>query len=121
MQSYLNNELRKSYDNEGIITMVDAELTKIEKSDAIYGGEYYGTFKCTLNPLDSNDNISLWGDVGFDKNKRIKLMPKAYGDNKAAIDIFIILINSEPVADKNSCKYILNRFMNRNKISGNEK
>lgn len=101
--------------------MVDAELTKIEKSNAIYDGVYYGTFKCSLSPLSSNDKINLWGDVAFDENKRIKLMPKAYGNNKAAINISIILINNEDFSNKDTCRYILDRFMNRNKISGDRK
>lgn len=119
MQSALNNELRKSYDNKDIITMVNAELTEIKKEDNMYGGAYSGRFKCTLSPLDNDDKISLWGEVAFDKNKRIQSMPKRYGDNKVAIYISLININNTPVPPKelDSCKFILDRFMNKNKIS----
>lgn len=123
MQSYLNNELRRSYDSEGIITMVNAELIKIEKKDNIYGGAYSGRFRCTLSPLDNDDKITMWGEVAFDKNKHIQIMPERYGNNKIAINISLININSIsiPAKEIDTSKYVLNRFMNRNKISGNEK
>lgn len=120
MQSTLNNELRRSYDNEGIVTMVNAELTKIKEEDNMYGGIYYGSFKCTLSPLNNDDKIDIWGDVTFDKNKRIQAMPEHYGSNKIAIYISLININNEPVSDKDTCQYILDRFMNRNEINGIE-
>lgn len=123
MQTILNNELRRSYDREDIVAMINAELTQIEKKDNIYGGTYFGRFKCALSPLNNDDKVAIWGEVAFDDNKFVKIMPERYGKDKRAINISIILINNKPIDAKeiDSSKYVLDVFMNRNKVSGNEK
>ena len=122
MQTVLSNELHRSYNDANIVSMVNAELKDVEEKENMFGGTYYGTFNCTLRPLENKDVIRLWGEVAFDSNKLIKTMPERYGKNKIAIYISLIAINGTPVDSKdiNRSKYVLDVFMNRNKVSGND-
>lgn len=122
MQTVLSNELHRAYNDANIISMVNVELKEVKKEDNMFGGVYHGTFNCTLRPLENEDVIRLWGEVAFDNNKLIKIMPDRYGKNKIAIDILLITINNAPIAPKDidHSQYVLDVFMNRNKISGNE-
>lgn len=120
MQTILNNELHRAYDYE---LMVNAEISKIrEVKEASYGEKYKATFKCSLTPLNTNDKIYLWGEVAFDKNKSIVFLPERFGKNKKYIDISLVQINenSVPASEIDTCKYILDMYMNRNKLLGNE-
>lgn len=122
MQTVLSNELHHAYNDANIVSMVSVELKEVKKEDNMFGGVYHGTFNCTLRPLENEDVIRLYGEVAFDENKLIKLMPERYGKNKVAIDISLITINNTPIDSKdiNHSQYVLDVFMNRNKISGNE-
>ena len=122
MQTVLSNELHRAYNDANIVSMVNVELKEVKKEDNMFGGVYHGTFNRTLRPLENEDVIRLYGEVAFDEDKLIKLMPERYGKNKVAIDISLITINNTPIDSKdiNHSQYVLDVFMNRNKISGNE-
>lgn len=122
MQIVLKNELFDRYQKADYpIMFMQVEITKIKK-EAYSGtsGKYSGYFKC--NFTENDKKITFYGDAGFDENMEISAMPEAYGDKKIAI-----YINAPYTVDTeyysampDTCKYILDCFMNRNKITGNE-
>lgn len=99
---------------------INAELKKIEKNPNYLGGVYSGTFGCSFET--NNKKIYITGAVAYDKELQIIVMPEYYGKNKVGIDISNILVNGQPISKKeiNKSPFVLNCFMNRNKLSGNE-
>lgn len=123
MEATLTMKLFCLYDAAGIknIGRMRAGITKINKepypgSD----GTYWAFFECSLE--DDGHDVYFFGDVGFDKDLQITMMPQAYGDNKIAICINGPLVVGATYTDQmpDDCKYIMDCFMNRNKIAGSE-
>lgn len=116
MNIVLENKLSELYSEHDITAMfLSCELTKLEKNEGIYGERtaYRGVFSCQFEN-EADEKVRLYGDVEFDKNKRIALTPPRYGNNKLAIDIYMILIGSKEVENRDKNKYVLDEFVNRN-------
>lgn len=122
MQTVLHNELVAKYREAGHqIMFLNVTLDKVYKSSYIgTSSEYSGYFKCTFT--DNDKEITFYGDVGFDKNLQISKVSQIFGDNKIAVSIFgpYIVGTKFELSLPPDSKYILDCFMNRNKVAGNE-
>jgi hypothetical protein len=126
MQIALHSELREQYQKAGFqIMFLQVELTNAKKNSYVgTEGKYRGMFKCDFT--ENDQEISFYGMVGFDKDMEISSMPEHYGDGKISIDIMGPYTIGSGVDTEyfsvmpEDCKYILNCFMNRNKMTGNE-
>lgn len=127
METVLYDRLQLEYcnaylDDEDLDVLPETvEIKSIYKRKNEKGMDrYLASFGCTF--YDNGQKIYLLGDAEFDYSRQIVKMPKGFGDDKINVSISIILIDNVSVDAKkiNSNKYVLNCFMNRNKVVGNE-
>lgn len=123
MNNVLGIKLREMYSNKNISTMfLKTEILSSDKSkDSQNNKEYYCSYRCEFE--ESNQNITIWGDVRFNEDFEIVKMPEYFGENKYDISASIILINSLSLSDEdiNKSKYVLDYFTNRNNLLKNNK
>lgn len=70
---------------------------------------YKGQFSCTFK--DGENDVRLFGSVGFDEDGFVAKMPARFGD-KIAIDVSAVLVNSKNVPVSESV-YNISSFISR--------
>lgn len=102
----LTNEFMKQEAFDDMYLGVDLKSVEHEPFRFLEDG-YRGQFSCTFK--DGENDVRMFGSVGFDEDGFVAKMPARFGD-KIAIDISAVLVNSKDVP-VSECVYNIPSFI----------